>query len=233
MVETARRRGDVLQGRLSARLCGRPRVRRGPDRRRQARLPRHEAARHREHGLEGRRERGAARRDVPHRACLSADHERRGRGAAGLRPEGARRDGAHLLRRHRSRARPATAPASTRWSRAARSRRTISASTGSSARPRKPRRCASRSATTCCSSRPASARSAAAHGDQKRVATPTQAIDAGADYLVVGPADHRGEPIRRRPRRRSSPKSPRRQIGNQSSEEEDACRRATGSGASM
>ena len=26
----------------------------------------------------------------------------------------------------------------------------------------------------------------AAHGDQKRVATPTQAIDAGADYLVVG-----------------------------------------------
>jgi orotidine-5'-phosphate decarboxylase len=25
-----------------------------------------------------------------------------------------------------------------------------------------------------------------AHGDQKRVATPTQAIDAGADYLVVG-----------------------------------------------
>jgi orotidine-5'-phosphate decarboxylase len=25
-----------------------------------------------------------------------------------------------------------------------------------------------------------------AHGDQKRVATPTQAIKAGADYLVVG-----------------------------------------------
>ena len=25
-----------------------------------------------------------------------------------------------------------------------------------------------------------------AHGDQKRVATPAQAIEAGADYLVVG-----------------------------------------------
>ena len=41
--------------------------------------------------------------------------------------------------------------ASTRWSRAARSRRTISASMGSCARPRKPRRCASWSATTWCS----------------------------------------------------------------------------------
>ena len=72
---------------------------------------------------QGRRERRAARRHVPHRARLSADHEGRGRGAAGLGPEDSRRHGAHLLRRHRSRRVRLLARASTRWSRAARSRR--------------------------------------------------------------------------------------------------------------
>ena len=42
-----------------------------------------------------------ARRHLPHRPCLSADHARRGRGAGGKRPQAARRDGADLLRRRR------------------------------------------------------------------------------------------------------------------------------------
>ena len=52
----------------------------GIGRRRQKRLPRHEAARHRQHGGHGRRERRQARRQLPDRACLSADHAGGGRG---------------------------------------------------------------------------------------------------------------------------------------------------------
>ena len=44
-----------------------------------------------------RRERRAARRDVPHRACLSADHEGRGRGARRLGAADPRGHGADLL----------------------------------------------------------------------------------------------------------------------------------------
>ena len=52
---------------------------------------------------QGRRERREARRDVPHRARLSADHARRGRCARRLAAAHPRRHRAHLLRRRRPR----------------------------------------------------------------------------------------------------------------------------------
>ena len=45
----------------------------------------------------GRRERGEVGCDVPHRACLSADHEGRGRGARRIGPEDSRRHRADFL----------------------------------------------------------------------------------------------------------------------------------------
>ena len=172
-----------------------------------------------------------ARRDVSHRARLSADHEGRGRGAAGLGPEDARRDGAHLLRRHRSRARPAirTNVEALVARRAQQAHDLGIDGLVCSPEEASPLRLAVGNDMLFVT--PGIRPVGAAHGDQKRVATPTQAIDAGADYLVVGPADHGARPIRRPPPKRSSPRSPRGRRNKQ--ETEDACRKATGSGASM
>ena len=71
----------------------------------------------------------------------------------------------------------------------------------------------------------------AAHGDQKRVATPAQAIEAGADYLVVGRPITRREPIRRRPREAIVAEIAHGGEIDQA-ERSERCRRPTGSGAS-
>jgi hypothetical protein len=52
--------------------------------RQQEGVPRSQAARHRQHGRQGRRKHRQARRNVPHRARLSADHACRGRRAQRL-----------------------------------------------------------------------------------------------------------------------------------------------------
>ena len=105
---------------------------------RQAGVHRPQAARHRQHGGARRRERRQARRDVPHRACLSADDAGGGGGRGGLAPAHSRRDGADILRRRRHRGGRLCRSASTIWCASARTRRTTSASTASCARPRRP-----------------------------------------------------------------------------------------------
>ncbi len=137
----------VLQDRLSARLRGRARLGARARRRRQAGLPRPQAARHRQHGRR-RASKSVAQlgRDVPHRARLSADHARRGRRARRLEAAHSRGHRAHLLRRCRSRRRRLRLHRAGAGRRSAPRRRATSASTGSSARPRKPRCCARSSA---------------------------------------------------------------------------------------
>ncbi len=73
----------------------------------------------------------------------------------------------------------------------------------SSAPRRRSPRSAPRSARTSCSSPRASARPGADSDDQARIATPEEAIKAGADLLVIGAPDHQGgRPGRRRRRDR-------------------------------
>ena len=134
----------------------------------------------------GRRERGAARRDVPHRPRLSADHARGGRCAGGVELANSRRHRAHLLRRCRSRRRRLRFHRPGTGRRSAPRRRATSGSTASSARRAeaamlRPIVGAGMTLVTP-GIRPAGAEA----GDQKRVMTPAAAIAAGADYLVIG-----------------------------------------------
>ena len=97
MVERLGDAVELLQDRLSARLCGRA-----------CRSPaligagKHVFLDLKLHDIgntvaRGRRERRAARRDLPDRACLSADHAGGGRGEGGVGAAHSRRDGADLL----------------------------------------------------------------------------------------------------------------------------------------
>jgi len=91
----------VLQNRLSARLCRRTAADAPPRRQRQEGVRRSQAARHRQHGGPRRRKHCHARRGVLDRACLSTDHEGRGRGGSGIGAQDPRRHRADLLRRPR------------------------------------------------------------------------------------------------------------------------------------
>ena len=103
VVDAHRRCRHLLQDRLPAGLCGRLRIRPRADRPGQEGLPRPQAPRHRQHRRGGRALGGAARRHLPHRPRLSADHARGGGRESRLGPEDPRRDGADVLRRQRPR----------------------------------------------------------------------------------------------------------------------------------
>ena len=154
-------------------------------RRRQARVSRPQAPRHRQHGGAGREERGAARGELSHRARLSANHAGRGRRARSG-PAHPRRHRAHVLRRQRPRRPPVTAHRCAALPPAAPRRRARSASTVSSARPKKRRRLraiAGPDAGAGHAGHPAGGRRSrrSETGDDAGAA-----IAAGADYLVVG-----------------------------------------------
>src|SRR5258705_490199 len=97
-----RGQGDVLQDRLTARLCRRFAAGPSTRKRRQKGVCRSQAARHRQYRGPWRRERRGPRRDIPDRACLSTNHEGGSRGQRGVEFENARPHSADFLRTRRS-----------------------------------------------------------------------------------------------------------------------------------
>ena len=192
----ARRRGDLLQDRHAARLRRRPDAHRGARRRGQARLPRHEAARHRQHGGRRRREhRAASARPSPpstpirRRCAPPSPLKRAAKPAGGARAP--RRHRAHLDGRRRRRAPPATRPSRRRSSPRAPRMRAPPAWTASSARRARSPRCARSSGRTWLIVTPGIRPAGAAAGDQKRVATPARR-SRRRRLSRRRPADHRG-----------------------------------------
>ena len=123
------------------------------------------------------------------REMMRAFGDQAPRGGLEGRPRGSeahRRDGPDLARRRGSRRGRTLRDAARRPPCASPSSRGSRASTASSARRRRSPRSAPRAGRTSSSSSPACGPRARDTGDQKRVATPAEAIRAGADLLVVG-----------------------------------------------
>jgi hypothetical protein len=138
----ARRQRCVLQDRLSARLAGGLAVCKDADpsgKQVFLDLKLHDIGNTVNKGVESIANSG---RDLPHRACLSADHEGRGRRRARIEAAHPRRHGAHLLRRCRPCRSGLRLHRAASWSPSAPRRRATSASTASSARRRRGGRCA-------------------------------------------------------------------------------------------
>ena len=152
---------------------------------RQEGVSRSQAPRHRQHGRGRRPLRRQPRRYLPDRPCLSADHARGRGGRAGSALKILARDRPDLLRRPGPRrcrlcGRHGADLVATRAEQASRDRHR----TESSARLRKPRAC-ERSGPDRLIVTPGIRPSGSAAGDQKRILTPSDAIRAGADHLVV------------------------------------------------
>ena len=158
----------------------------GSDRGRQASVSRSQAARHRQHGHQRRRERRANGRDVSHRACLSADDEGGGRRQARFEAENSRGDGADVLRRMPISKPPVTNSASANWWRGAPSRRATIGIDGLVCSPEEAANLRGIVGGNLALVTPGIRPAGSAAGDQKRIMTPAKAIAAGADYLVVG-----------------------------------------------
>ena len=152
---------------------------------RQAGLLRSEAARHRQHREQGRREHRQFGRDLPHRACLSADHEGRARRRRGSKLKilavtilTSYNDSDVTEAGYVGSAREQVKKKSAAGLRARHRRHRL---LGGGERDAAPAVGPDRLLVTP-GIRPAGAET----GDQKRIMTPAAAIRAGSDYLVVG-----------------------------------------------